>query len=156
MASPTLVFHSAEKYELIEEQAPAPEDQQPSRLLAKSQRGEFETEVLRAESLLGSHDDQEAYYSRETLERGIAFLKMHMEWIWKSYGTPSPMPTIGPGPRGSADLYWKTASFELLVNIPASSNDLGTFYGRDYNQQTAKGSFDPKRFTLSIASWLMM
>ena len=151
MASPTL----AENYEIIEEQEPAPEIQQ-SRLLAKSQRGEFETEVLRAESLLGSQDDQEAYYSRETLERGIAFLKMHMEWIWKSYGTPTPMPAIGPGPRGSADLYWKTASFELLVNIPASPDDLGTFYGRDYNQQTAKGSFDPKRFTASIASWLMM
>jgi hypothetical protein len=139
----------------LEESAPAQEIQQTSSVLAKSQREELEAEVLRAESLVASRDDLEAYYSKETLERGIAFLKMHMEGIWKSCGTTIILPTIGPGPRGSVDLYWKTTSFELLVNIPASPNDLGTFYGRDYNQQTAKGSFDPKRFTLSIASWLM-
>jgi len=145
---------SPQTYDVIEEHV-AQEPQHASVLLTQSQRSEVEIEAHRAESLLSSHDSEEDYYSRETLDRGLAFLRMHMDWIWKYCGTKTLVPTIGPGPVGSLDLYWKTASFELLVNIPASPDALGTFYGRDDNQQTAKGSFDPKLFTMSIASWLM-
>jgi hypothetical protein len=160
MATPTLALDPRGTHELSEqEEMETREDaQRASSRLLESQREEIKAEIAHAESILDRHDmeGQEDLYSRETLDRAVAFLKAHIEWVWRSYGTKAPTPTIGPGPRGTVDLYWKRPSFELLVNIPASADGLGTFYGRDNGQQTAKGSFDPKRLTLSIATWLMM
>ena len=153
MASPALI-QEWKNAQMEQEQIP---EVPSSALLLESQGDAFRRELAHAERLLGSRDEHdEPYYSRETLDRGAEFLRMHAEWIWKSCGSKAPVPTIGPGPQGSLDLYWKMSSFELLVNIPASDGELGTFFARDNNKQTAKGSFDPKRFALSIASWLMM
>jgi hypothetical protein len=144
---------SSEPEEVAWEDTP----QGSSRLL-ETQRKSIETEIEHARRILHQREveGEKDLYSEETLDRAVAFLKTHIERVWRSYGTKAPIPTIGSGPRGSVDLYWKRPSFELLVNIPASADDLGTFYGRDKNQQTVKGSFDPKQLTLSIATWLMM
>src|ERR1700728_152131 len=129
MASPAM---APQPYEVIEEQ--------PSSILAES-RDEFKAEIARATTFLNSRDeDGEPYYSKVTLDRGIAFLKMHIDGLWRYSGIIAPVPTIGPGPKASLDLYWKTASFELLVNIPASPHELSSFYGRDESQQTTRGS----------------
>lgn len=50
-----------------------------------------------------------------------------------------PEPEITPGPEGSIDLYWKTWSISLIVNIPENS-EICTFYGKSrWNE--VKGSF---------------
>jgi hypothetical protein len=124
-----------------------------SRLL-KSQRQELEAEIEQAKSILEIHD-QEGLYSEETLDRAIAFLRVHAEGLWRSYGFSAPIPTIGPGPNGSVDLFWEQVSWKLLVNIPATRDALATFYRDDHGRQKAKGSFDPDKFSVNIAACLM-
>lgn len=141
-----------------EQRAPQEDTPRGSSRLIETQRQTIEEEIEHAASILRQSliGGEEAFYSEKALDRAVAFLRTHIEWVWRSCGTKAPVPTIGPGPRGSVDLYWKRPSWELLVNIPASADDPGTFYGHDDNKQKAKGSFDPEYFTMSIATWLMM
>lgn len=127
-----------------------------SRLL-ESLHQELEAEIRQAESVLGPPEinGQERLYSEETLDRAVAFLRMHIEGLWRSYGFKTPIPTIGPGPDGSVDLFWEQVSWKLLVNIPATTDALATFYGDDHGRQKTKGSLDPNKFSFSIAACLM-
>jgi hypothetical protein len=122
--------------------------------LLQSQRQELETEIRRAKSIPEIHGP-EGLYSQETLDRAVAFLRMHVERLWRSYGVRAPIPAIGPGPDGSVDIFWELAPWQLLVNIPANPNALATFYGHDQRQQKTKGSVDSNTFSFSIAACLM-
>ena len=119
---------------------------------------QLEAEIEQAKLILNLGDDWDgegsASYSEATLERAIAFLNMHMERLWKSYGIPSPIPSIGPGPDGSIDVHWKQPTWELLVNIPGDANEMAAFYGDNYGTQKIKGSLNPECFNLGIAEWL--
>jgi hypothetical protein len=130
---------------------------QASSRLLKAQRQEIEAEIEQAKSILKSPelDDKEKLYSEETLDRAVAFMKMHIEFVWRSYGMKAPIPTIGPGPHGSVDLYWEQASWRLLVNIPAATDALATFYADDHGRQKTRGSVDPNKFSVSVAACLM-
>lgn len=130
--------------------------QSSSRLL-ESRRQELRSEIAHAKSILSQPEinGQEGLYSEETLDRATAFLKMHIEELWQSYGFNAPIPTIGPGPDGSVDLFWEQVSWKLLVNIPATTGALATFYGDDHGRQKTKGSFDPNKFSFNIAACLM-
>ena len=126
-----------------------------SRLL-ETHRQKLEVEVQQARTIIApdeANDDQDLP-TEETLNRAIAFLRTHMNWVWRSRGTLAPVPTIGPGPSGSVDLYWRTPYWKLLVNIPASNGALATFYGDDYNRQKTKGSLDPDALSIPIIAWL--
>jgi hypothetical protein len=120
---------------------------------------ELEAEIERSKDILQLADDwdgeESSGYSPVTLNRAIAFLKTHSAGLWRSYGARLPIPTIGPGPAGSIDIYWKRRTWELLVNIPPTQEEPATFYGNDYGSQKIKGSFDPTKYTLGIAIWLM-
>lgn len=127
-----------------------------SRFLNSHRQG-LEAEIENARKILGEPDitAQEGIYSEETLDRAVGFLKTHIEGIWQSYGIKAPIPTIGPGPAGSVDLYWEQASWKLLINIPAATDALATFYADDHGRQKTRGSVDPYKFSVSIAACLM-
>src|SRR5579863_2868695 len=103
-------------FEVIEEQEPSPSKEVTSReerlegpdRLLEGQRQKFEAEVEHAKSLIArpEKDIDERLYSEETLDRAVAFVKRHIERVWRSCGTNAPTPTIGPGPDESVDLYW--------------------------------------------------
>lgn len=135
-----------------------PEDalQGPSRLL-KNQRQGLEAEIEHAQNILRQPNitAEEGIYSRETLDRAVSFLKTHIEGLWQAYGSKAPMPTIGPGPAGSVDLYWEQKSWKLLINIPPAADALATFYADDYGRQKTRGSIDPNKFSIGVAAWLM-
>ena len=151
-------------FEVAEEQEPslvkavmAPDVPEGSERLLEAQRQKFDAEVGRAKSIIADpeqHGD-ETLYSEETLGRAITFLKTHIEWVWRTCGTKAPIPTIGPGPNESVDLYWKQPSWKLLVNIPADKDALATFYGDDYGRQRTKGSLDPNELSSTVVAWLM-
>ncbi|SRR5260221_4778014 len=130
---------------------------QASSRLLKTQCQEVEAEIAHAKDILRlpELDDKESLYSEETLDRAVAFMKTHIEWVWRSYGTKAPIPTIGPGPHGRVDLYWEQPSWRLLVNIPATKDALATFYADDYGRQKTRGSVDPNKFSVTIAACLM-
>jgi len=125
----------------------------PSGRLLRSQRLELQAETEHARGILGTHD-QEDFYSEAALDRAVAFLEMHLEKLWRSYGFRAPIPTIGPGPAGSVDLFWERNSWKLLVNIPATPDAMATFYADDRGRQRTKGSFDSNEFSPSIAACL--
>ena len=100
-------------------------------------------------------DEGSPVFSKDTLDRAVAFLVMHSEQIRKCYHLHLPVPKISTGPKGSIDLHWKRPDWELLVNIPANADGMATFYGDNYGVQKIKGSVDPRLFNLGLASWLM-
>lgn len=120
---------------------------------------DLKAEIEQAKKVLELKDDWDdegsPIFSKDTLDRAIAFLMMHSEQIRKCYHLHLPVPKIGPGPKGSIDLHWKRPAWELLVNIPANANEMAAFYGDNYGAQKIKGSVDPRIFNLGLASWLM-
>ncbi len=116
-------------------------------------------EIEHAKRILTLEEDWDGegspVYSEGTLNRAIAFLMMHLEQLWRQFGVCPPIPKIGPGPDGSVDLHWREPSWELLVNIPADTNELAAFYGDNYGAQKIKGSLESQKFNLGIAEWLM-
>lgn len=158
MAAPMPAIWEEEQDSSEPEEMPDWEDtpRSSSRLL-ESLRQELEAEIGQAESVLRlpEMNGQEQLYSEKTLDRAVAFLKMHIEELWRSYGFRASVPVIGPGPDGSVDLFWERVSWKLLVNIPATTDALATFYGDDHGRQKTKGSFDPNKFSFSIAACLM-
>jgi hypothetical protein len=154
MASPMLAVCIEDYEEDILEEIP----QAPATLLLGARREELEAEIEQAKTLVNDHpdaDEEIGSYSSETFQRAVDFLKTHIEWVWRKRGTNAPLPTIGPGPNGSIDLYWKEQGWKLLVNIPADSNALATFYGDNYGTQTTRGSLDQKELSLAIVAWMM-
>lgn len=132
------------------------EETPASSFFAVAVREELEAELRQASQVLQLHEDQDVQaipYSAETLARAVAFLRTHIEWLWRSYGVKMAIPTIGLGPNGSVDLYWKKQSWELLVNVPPIGP--ATYYGDNYGREKNKGSFDPEKLSTSVIAWLM-
>lgn len=120
---------------------------------------ELKAEIEQARRILELEDDWDGEgspgYSEDAFDRAVSFLTMEAEGLWESWGIPLPAPKIGPGPHGSIDLHWKQPSKELLVNIPADSNEMATFYGDNYGAEKIRGSLDPRNFNFGIAAWLV-
>ncbi len=121
--------------------------------------GELVNAVNEARRILDLGDDWDGEgslaISQDTFDRAVEFLTKQADWVWSSFGTRLSVPIIGPGPNGSIDLHWKQPGWELLINIPADTNELASFYGDNYGAQKIKGSFDTKTENLGIAAWLM-
>lgn len=165
---------SSQSIELWEERAPAPEEltepeshvgdweEEPGKLsdrIAANAKQDLEMEIRRSQQILDLEDDWDGNgsppYAADTLNRATSFLVAHSDWLWRSHGVRIPVPTIGPGPEGSIDLYWKRTGWELLVNIPVETEKPATFSGNNYGTETSKGSFDPGKRNITIASWLI-
>jgi hypothetical protein len=138
--------------EEVEVLPPAQEKaQQGSNRLLEDQYEALEAEIERAEDTITQADQEgEILYSEETLQRAITFLRMHIKWLWRSFGVNVPIPVIGPGPDGSVDLFWNQSSWELLVNISADAGTFATFYGNDRGMQRSKGRLDPKKVSPNL------
>ncbi len=119
-----------------------------------------EAEMSRArQSLLSLEDNWDGEgagpYLPETLDRASSFLRLHNSSLWKHFRERMPVPTIGPGPDGSVDLFWRTDHGTLLVNVPATPNHPASYSGADEHGQRTKGSFDSSRFNLGVIACLM-
>jgi len=100
-------------------------------------------------------DDEGAKaYKKETWDRAVEVVRRSCEEMWENFVTTMPAPRILAGPDGTIDLHWKTAKFELLVNIPEDPTDPITYYGDDYGMNTAKGTIDPNRPSHILLCWL--
>lgn len=122
------------------------------------ERQELEAEIEQANNILdqpAEGEEGETLYSKETLDRAVKFLRLHIEEALRTYSLQAPSPKIGPGPNRSVDLYWRQPSWKLLVNIPADAGTPATFYGDDYESQRTKGSLDPKKISITVLAWLM-
>ncbi len=93
-----------------------------------------------------------AGYAVETLKHAVSFVRNTLT-VTRSIRRV-PVPEILPADEGSIDVYWKTDTYELLVNIPADVTELATFYGDDFGRLTIEGTFDPTKTNLGIITWL--
>jgi hypothetical protein len=114
-------------------------------------------EVDRAKDIIATteEDDDVQISSLDTLARAEAFVVAQSAKIQEICGIIPAVPSFEFGPARSIDLHWKRNGWELLVNIPADSGQLASFYGDDYGEQRTKGTFNPKDFNYGIAMWLM-
>ncbi len=120
---------------------------------------ELEAEIQGAEKIiLGLESDWDGEgggtYSEATFRRAASLLRLYQAQLRGSSGSSIPLPSIGPGPDGSIDLFWTNDYGKLLINIPADFGELATYAGTDSMGPKAKGSFDPVRFNQGIAGWL--
>jgi hypothetical protein len=94
-------------------------------------------------------------YKKETWERATEFTKKFCFILWRQTQKLINPPNILPGPDGSIDIHWKTAKFDLLINIAEDPNEPATFSSDDYGQNAIKGTFDPKKMSQALLSWLL-
>jgi hypothetical protein len=122
--------------------------------------GSLEAEIESAQEKLTALADNwdgegSAEYSKETINNAAEFLMSQDLLLRKICGMSLPVPQINPGPDGSIDLFWKQPTWELLVNVPANSNQAASFYGEDQTGHTIKGSLDTSEPNLGVIVWLM-
>jgi len=119
---------------------------------------ELSAEIERAREMLTLPKDWDGEgsvnYLEDTFDRAVEFLKTHSKFL-KDFGLRMPVPAITAGPNGSIDIHWKRVSWELLVNIPADSSKMASFYGDNYGVQQIRGTVDPETCNSGLAAWLM-
>lgn len=119
-------------------------------------QAEIEEEIAKAKNLVADVDDEEGpSFSEAALEMATKFLRVQSSWIWNACGHRMPVPTIGPGPDGSVDLYWKRPTWELLVNLPVHAQAFATYSGFDADGGKSKGRFDANGSAIDLSPWLM-
>jgi hypothetical protein len=132
----------------------------PKQMMPASLEG-IEEEIGRSRRILDLPEDWDEEgavgYSEDTWARAIQYLRRQALACWFHQGVAIPRPRIGPGPAGSIDIHWQTASYELLINVPRDESARATFYGDDYGALSIKGTFDPSAQPaghLALVSWL--
>jgi hypothetical protein len=117
---------------------------------------EIEQVIEESRSLLEMEGDWDGEgspgYSAETWSRAVEFLKDNTRRLRDILGVWGAAPSISPGPNGSIDLHWKTASRELLINIPTDPDQPAGYYGDDSGNNRIKGTLD----TSGRNEWLLM
>jgi hypothetical protein len=91
-------------------------------------------------------------YEETTWQRAADFLRSNALRLWEEYASSIEAPRVLPGPDGSIDIHWQTGDHELLVNIPADSDELATYYGDTPKGHVIKGKLD----TSADNPWLLM
>ena len=94
-------------------------------------------------------------YTEDTWNRAVEFLVRHALWLWNEHHVAIPAPEIGPGPNGSIDIHWKSARYDLLVNIRRDASEPAAFYGDDRDKISIKGTLDPSAYNRGLLSWFM-
>jgi hypothetical protein len=94
-------------------------------------------------------------YDPQTWDRAIEFVR-GVAATGKALGARYlPSPEVLPGPEGSIDIHWQTATFEMLVNVPANPEDPVAFYGDDYGKSKLKGSNGPSESQDLVVRWIL-
>lgn len=94
-------------------------------------------------------------YTEDTRDRAVEFLVRHALWLWHENHVAIPVPAIGPGPNGSIDIHWKSARYDLLVNIRRDASEPAAFYGDDLDKISIKGTLDPSAYNRGLLIWFM-
>jgi len=101
---------------------------------------ELDEAIQRSKVILELQDDWDEEgspsYSESTWNRATEFLFQNTLRIWRSHRLSLEIPKILQGPNGSIDLLWRTAKRDLLINVPANPEELGSFYGDDKEEGT--------------------
>jgi hypothetical protein len=122
------------------------------------QVGEIEAVIESSRKILDLKDGWDGEgsrgYDEATWDRTIAFVWNYARRLRSQHGVRIPAPKILPGPAGSIDLHWQETDFELLVNIPANSQERAEFYGDDYGGIFIKGAINPAVFNKGLIEWL--
>jgi hypothetical protein len=103
-------------------------------------------------------DDLPLACSHETWQRATRILIDHALAVWVKIKVVIRAPTISAGPEGSVDLYWTSAPYGLLINIPPDPKQPATFFGDDATNPDAtrtSGMLEPaKPIDVGILMWL--
>ena len=104
---------------------------------------ELDEAIARSRSILELRDDWDEAgalgYEEETWARAVALLRRHAAAAMAMGGSIG-VPRILPGPGGSIDLHWRSADFEILLNIPEEENRPVEFYGDDHSGSVLRGT----------------
>lgn len=95
-------------------------------------------------------------YSESTWNRTQGFLMKNALKLWRSHKTCFDAPKILPGPEGSIDLHWKTANRELLINVPARSQEFVSYYGDDNREGTENAIRGKDLESSTDAEWIFL
>ncbi len=96
-------------------------------------------------------------YSKQHVDKVVNFLTNIAKSVPSDKGSYFPVPRINPGPGDSIDVQWKESGKNLLLNIPADSEQLSTFYGETSGGEKAeiRGILDIRYLNSWIADWLL-
>ena len=101
-------------------------------------------EVKRAQQIVSLEDDWDGEgaqgYSQDTFNRAVKVLGRFSSAVREGCGRSLLVPTIGPGPDGTIDIYWSAATWGLLFNIPVNPNDPVTYSGNQSGSRWIKGN----------------
>ena len=93
--------------------------------------------------------------SQTAWNRAVEFLNLYFGRSWDHYRAKLLVPSISPGPAGSIDLHWDHPGAEMLINIPADSEEPVTFYGDDKKGTSIRGSVPVvESYSVSVMLWL--
>lgn len=123
---------------------------------------QLKTAIERSRVILTLGDDWDDEgspgYKEATWKRATDYLKRQALVCWRMHDIAIPAPRISPGPNGSIDMHWETASYELLANVPEDPSTPASFYGDDFGALRISGTFDPDANPaghLALVSWLI-
>ncbi len=117
-------------------------------------------EIERAQQIVSLNDNWDGEgaqgYSQDTFDRAVKVLGRYSSAVRKRCGRSLPVPTIGAGPDGTIDIYWKTATWALLFNIPVNPNDLVTYSGKQSESRLIKGNLTDVEGKIAgvVAEWV--
>lgn len=103
--------------------------------------------------MLDLEDDWDGYgastISRDVWERATGFLRIIQDDLVD-------VPRISPLADGSIDLHWKTNTYELLIYVPADTNELAQYYGDDGKEGSSiKGELDITKSDQKLIAWII-
>ena len=100
-------------------------------------------------------DDEGANaFSPDTWKRAERFLITQADHAYRTLGIVIPSPNISGVADGSIDIHWKSANFELLVNVP-QKNEPVSFYGDDFGAATIHGTLTSVEASPALLAFLL-
>jgi hypothetical protein len=103
-----------------------------------------------------SDDAESVACSESTWNRAQSFLMKNALKLWRSHKTCFNPPKILAGPEGSIDLHWKSATRELLINVPAGSQEPIGYYGDDRAEGTKNAVRGKDLESSTDAEWIFL
>ncbi len=105
-----------------------------------------------------SDDEPGLICSERTWRRAAKTLMDHALAIWEKARLVVKVPMISAGPDNSVDIYWTSAPYGLLLNVPSDEKKPTTYFGDDStnsNSNQTSGQLVPaKRLDMGILMWL--
>ena len=93
-------------------------------------------------------------YSEEVVQRAADFVRSQAVELWKKQHLLIEIPDLGAGPDGTVDVHWRTAKYELLVNVPEHHSAPASFYGDDYGRLKVRGTIEIGKPNRGLLGWL--